>query len=1063
MDITRTAIEKNRITAIALVVVLAGGLSAYTGMSRAEDPGFIIRVAQVLTIFPGASPDRVENLVSDKLEEVIQEIPELDFVTSTSKTGVSIVMVNIREEFMDMRPIWDDLRRRVDKIRPDLPAGIVGPTVNDEFGDVFGVIVTLTGDGFSYAELKDVADEVRDELLRVTDVAKVEIHGAQDERVFVDYDNARLAELGLSPIQLQQILEGANIIIPGGDVSTGVERITLEPTGNFESVDDLRQAVVTLPGRPEILYLDDLATVSRGYVDPAATMVRSSGDPALALAISMRDGGNLIALGTGVRAELERLQAVYPIGVDFDVVAFQPDVVERKVAEFVTNLLQAVAIVLAVMLLFLGLRTGLVVASLVPMAMIMALLVMSFFDIGLDQMSLSALIISLGLLVDNAIVMAESIMVQMSEGKDRLRAAVDSAGELRFPLLISSLTTAAAFLPIFLAESSTGEYTAPLFKVVTITLLSSWLLALTMTPLLCVLFLKVTPVSHTGGFESRFYRLYREALVAGLRHRWLALAAVIAIFVSALQGFAFIPSIFFPPSDKAIFTAEFELPSGTSIERTETVMAAVDGFIRNELTADTPRLAGGGAGRVYAAQADDSGESGRVNGITNWATFIGNGGPRFYLAHNPEPNSPNYAMSIVNATSRDVISSDLIPRLEAFALDQFPDLDVTLSPLQLGPPVTAPVQVRLSGRDEDALFDIVDTVKAELRGIAGTKNITDDWGVRSKKLVVDVDQPRARRAGVTNQDIAISLQTALSGFETTQYREEDEIIPVTLRSSMASRSDLSKLSSLNVYAQATGQSVPLSQVADVEVVWEPSKVLRRNRLKTVTVSSELEPGVTPSQVVAQLRPWLSMEADGWLLGYLWEFGGEEESSVKANQSIAAQMPVAGLIILLLLVVQFNSVRRTAIILLTIPLGVIGVIIGLLIANSYFGFMTLLGIIALAGIVINNAIVLIDRIGIEIDQNGLEPSQAIVEAAQRRFRPILLTTATTVAGLLPLWFGGGPMYEPMAIAIIFGLMFATVLTLGVVPILYSLLFGVTFKEFAYRPPAIAVTPVGPTSN
>ena len=495
MDITRAAIEKNRITAVLLLAVLVGGASAYRGMSRAEDPGFIIRTAQVLTMFPGASPDRVENLVTDKLEKVIQEIPELDFVSSTSKTGVSIVMVNIREEFMDMRPIWDDVRRRVDRARPELPADIVGPTVNDEFGDVFGVVVALTGEGFSYAELKDVADEVRDELLRVDDVAKVVIHGAQDERVFVDYDNARLAELGLSPIQLRQILDSANIIIPGGDVSTDVERITLEPSGNFESVDDLRQAVVTLPGRPEILYLEDLATITRGYVDPPGSMVRSTGVPALALAVSMRDGGNIITLGDGVALELRRLQALYPIGIEFDVVAFQPEIVSRKVAEFVANLLQAVGIVLVVMLLFLGLRTGLVVASLVPMAIVMALLVMSFLGIGLDQMSLASLIIALGMLVDNAIVMAESIMVQMSEGKDRRDAAIDSARELRVPLLISSLTTAAAFLPIFLSESSTGEYTAPLFKVVTITLLSSWVLALTMTPLLCVLFLKVTPIA----------------------------------------------------------------------------------------------------------------------------------------------------------------------------------------------------------------------------------------------------------------------------------------------------------------------------------------------------------------------------------------------------------------------------------------------------------------------------------------------------------------------------------------------------------------------------------------
>ncbi|HSC27814.1 MAG TPA: efflux RND transporter permease subunit [Vicinamibacterales bacterium] len=1019
---TRLAIEKNRITAVALAIVIVGGVWAYTGMSRAEDPGFIIRTAQVLTLFPGASPERVEDLVTDTLEEAIQEIPELDFIASVSKTGVSIVMVNIREEFREMRPIWDDLRRKVDRVRPELPENVVGPTVNDEFGDVFGIVITLTGAGFSYAELKSVADDVRDALLRVGDVAKVDIYGAQEERVFVDYDNARLAEFGLSPLQLQQILQSANIIIPGGNVSTGVERIVLEPSGNFESIDDLRRTVVTLPGRQQVVYLEDLAQIYRGYIDPPSSRMRASGVPALGLAISMRDGGNIITLGEGVSRELERLQAAYPIGIEFDVVAFQPEIVDRKVDEFVGSLLQAVVIVLVVLLLFLGLRTGLVVAALVPMAMLMALLVMSFLGIGLDQMSLASLIIALGMLVDNAIVMAESIMVQMSEGRTRVDAAIDSASELRIPLLISSLTTAAAFLPIFLARSSTGEYTAPLFKVVTITLLSSWVLALTMTPLLCVLFLRVKAVERAAGYETRFYRVYRGVLLAGLRHRAAALAMVAAVFALALQGLAFVPNVFFPPSDKAIFTAEFELPSGTSIERTEQVVREIDAFIARDLRADT----------------------GRRDGVTNWATFIGRGGPRFYLAYNPEPGSPDYAFSILNATSRTVITGELIPRIEAFCLERFPDVEVTLNPLQLGPPVVAPVQVRLSGRDPEALFDIVERVKTRLRAIEGTKGIQDDWGPRSKKLLVRIDQPRARRAGVTNQDIAISLQTALSGFETTQFREEDELIPVSLRSSLASQTDVSTLMSLNVYAQATGQSVPLLQVADVDVVWEAGRIRRRNRLKTVTVSSELQPGATASPIVAELRPWLEEERRGWALGYLYEFGGEEETSVEANQSIGEQVPIGGFIILLLLIVQFNSIRRTLIILLTIPLGLIGVVIGLIVAQSYFGFMTLLGIIALAGIVINNAIVLIDRIGIEIETNGLEPARAVLEASQRRLRPILLTTATTVAGLLPLWFGGGPMWEPMAIAIIFGLIFATVLTLGVVPILYSLFFRVDFR-------------------
>ncbi len=1018
MDLTRAAIRNNRITAVVLAVVLFGGASAYRTMARAEDPGFTVRSAQVMTRFPGASPERVEQLVTDPIEKAIQELPQIDSITSTSKTGVSIIMVNVRDEFDEMRPIWDGLRRKVERVA--LPAGVVPPQVNDEFGDVFGIIVTLTGEGFSYAELKQVADEVRDELLRIGDVAKVDIYGAQAERVFVDYDNARLAEMGMSPLQLRGLLESANIIIPGGDIRTGVERVALEPTGNFESLDDLRRTVVSLPGRSEIVFLDDLVEISRSTVDPPTSQVFSSGETALALGISMREGGNIITLGGDVTSEIERLEASYPIGIEFDFVAFQPAAVERKVSEFVSSLGQAIAIVLGVMLLFLGLRTGLVVASLVPTAMVMALMVMGFFGIGLDQMSLAALIIALGMLVDNAIVMAESIMVQMAAGRRRLDAAVESARELRIPLLVSSLTTAAAFLPIALAESTTGEYTAPLFWVITITLLSSWLLALTMTPLLCTLFLRVEPVAEGDRFSGRFYRLYRGLLLAMLRRRFVTLAVVVGVFALAIRGFSLVPTAFFPPSDKATFTATYELPAGTSIERTLEVIREVDAFIGTELAAGDDRAAG----------------------VTNWATFVGNGGPRFYLAHSPEPPNPQYAFSLLNATDTEVITAELIPRLAEFCRERFPELETSLGLLRLGPPVAAPVQVRLAGRDTDTLFSIVDALKAELRAMSETTTVTDDWGAFSKKLVVEVDQPRARRAGVSSQDVAVSLQTALSGFETTQYREGDTVIPVTMRSTLAGRTDVTRLDSLNVYSQS-GAAVPLLQVADAEVLWQPSVIRRRDQLKTVTVSTELAPGATASAVVAGLRSWIEGEASGWPVGYRYEFGGEEESSADANRSVMARAPAAGLIILLLLVGQFNSVRRTAIVLFTIPLGLIGVVAGLLLAQSYFGFMTLLGIIALAGVIINNAIVLLDRIGIEIRDNGLEPPAAVVEAAQGRFRPILLTTATTVAGLLPLWFGGGPMWEPMAIAIIFGLLGATTLTLGVVPVLYSLLFRVRF--------------------
>ncbi len=1027
MSLTRAAIANNRVTFAVLAVILVAGIQAYSGMPQSEDPGFTIRTAMVITYFPGASPERVEQLVTDKLEKAIQEIPQVDVINSQSKNGVSIIVVDIQERYRAMRPIWDDLRRKVNRAAADLPDGVIGPNVNDEFGDVFGTVVNLTGDGYTAAELKDIADEVRDELLLIDEVAKVEIHGAQEERVFVEYNNARLAELGLSPGQLKNILESRNIINPGGQVRTLDEEIVLEPSGNFESVEDLKRTIISLPGNDELIYLEDVAQITRGYVDPPENKMRASGEPGLALAVSMREGGNILLLGEQVATTIDRVEKSYPHGVDFEFTQFQAGEVEKKVDDFVGNLIQAVVIVMVVMLVSLGLRTGLVVASLIPMAIVMAFIFMAFFDVGINSMSLAALIIALGLLVDNAIVMSESIMVQMAEGTPAKEAAIASANELRTPLLVSSLTTAAAFLPIYLAESAVGEYTAALFQVVTITLLCSWVLALTMIPLFCVLFLKVKPRAE-GALDTPFYRRYRSWLLAGLRRPWLSVGVVALVFLGAMQLFGLVPAIFFPPNERATLTAELNMPTGTPLARTEEVALAVEEFIRENL-------------RVSPDQAE-AGEE----GVTNWATFIGEGAPRFMLSYGPEQASPEYAILVVNATSREFIDT-AVDELRRFCRP-FPGLKAKIEPLPLGPPAGDPIEVRIAGRDNDTIFALVDQVKRRLGEVAGPRNIADNWGARSKKLLVKINEARAQRAGVTHEDVAISLQTLLSGITTTEYREDDKVIPVTLRSVGADRLNLEKLDSLNVFSQATGLSVPLKQVADLEVAWQPANIRRRDRLKTVTIAADLDPGFTAIGVNQNLVPLLEEDAAGWPLGYSYEIGGEDEASQEANASIAAQLPIAGLIIILLLVGQFNSIRRPLIILITIPLGLIGVIVGLLIMRSYFGFMTLLGVVSLAGIVINNAIVLLDRINLEIEENGLSPQRAVIESAQRRLRPIILTTFTTLGGLIPLYLGGGIMYQPMAVAIMFGLVFATALTLGVVPILYALFFRVSFKDFSY---------------
>ncbi len=1031
MNITQIALEKKRITFVTLAIIFVIGILTYNNMPRAEDPGFIIRTALVQTIFPGASPDRIEQLITDKLEEAIQEMPEIDFIASRSKPGISIIFVNIKESYSAMRPIWDSLRRKVDRASSQLPSGIIGPIINDEFGDVFGSMITITGEGYSPAELKEIADDTRNELLLIEEVAKVEIYGAQEERVFVEFNNARLAELGISPGQLQSILESRNIIFPGGEIFTKDEQIVLEPSGNFESVDELKRAVINLPGKSDLVFLGDVVNIYRGYIDPAKMKVTYNGKPALILALSLREGGNIIALGEAVTEKINRFKSVYPIGLDFEMFHFQPDFVKKKIDGFVKNLLQAIGIVVVVMLIFLGLRTGLVIVSLIPMAIVMALMIMGFLDIGLDQMSLSALIISLGLVVDNAIVMSESIMVQMQQGKKPVQAALESASELRVPLLISSLTTSAAFLPIYLAESTVGEYTAPIFEVVTITLICSWILALTMTPLFCVIFFKVQNRESKGKYESKFYRSYRRFLLLILRHRMLSIIAILVIFFATMQLTPYIPAIFFPANDKPVMYAELKLPVGTPLKKTEKMVYKIESFIQREMMAEFS-------------------EDNKIiqDGVTGWASFIGGGAPRFYLSLNVEPQSPEYAYILVNVTKRWMMETDFIPKLENFCRENFPDLSYTIAPLSLGPPVTSPIQIRISGTETDKVFDIAEQVKGKLSTVAGTKNIHDDWGQKTKKLFVKINQPRAQRAGLTNQDIAISLQTILSGIQTTDYREEDEVIPVVLRSIEADRNDIGKLESHNIYVQRTGRATPLKQVADIQVEFLSAKILRRDRLKTVTINANLESGFNAIAIANQLEPWLKEVSKDWPIGYKYEQGGELESSGEANDSIGVKVPIAFLIIILLLVGQFDSLRRPAIILMTIPLGLIGVIIGLFITQKPLGFVAFLGVIALAGIVINNAIVLIDRIKIEIEQNGMEPARAVVEAAQRRLRPILLTTATTMGGLIPLWFGGGPLFEAMAVAIIFGLLFATILTLGFVPMMYSLFFRVKFKKFSY---------------
>ena len=1025
---------KNNVTLLVLVILLSlSGIASYMSMSKQQDPGFIIRAVVVTTLFPGANPARVEELVTDQIEEVLQEIPEIDYVESESRSGISIITVNFLEKYTEMRPLFNKVRRKVNDLSDagTLPAGASEPIINDEFGDVFGVLYALQGEGFSAAELEKIAEQIRGEMLAVDDVAKVEIHGAQDERVYIEYKGARLQELGVTPVAIGDALEQANILLSGGDIRYGRERIVLEPTGNFEDLEGLRRTVIRLPDG-SVAYLGDLVTITRGYVEPVESKTRYNGEQTLVLAISLQEGGDILKMNKALDAAVPFIEASHPYGIALKKVFSQPKYVVEAIDGFMSNLWQAIAIVAGVMFAFLGIRTGIIVSLLIPSTIVVTFFCMSIFGITVNQISLAALIIALGLLVDNAIVMAEGIMIRRQGGEDKTSAAIAAGKEMLMPLLISSLTTCSAFLAIFLAESAVGEYTADIFKVVSIALIASWLLAMTFIPLMTILLMKVAPIEvekQESRYRGTMYVVYRALLFPSLRFKIMPLIIAGILFTTALWALKFVPKVFIPERKDPVISAKFAMPRGTDIAVTEAILVDIERLMTQ---------------RFFVQSSVENGDA--PQGITDILSFIGVGTPRFVLAIDPEQEDTHLGAMIIQLTDVALIP-EVISAVKDYASTTYPDLEVKMRKLENGTPIDYPIEVRVTGDNIPMLYKLIGPMKKQLLATEGVMDVSDDWGMRTKKFVIKVNQERARRAGVTNYDVAFSLNTGLSGSKVTEFREGNDIIPVELRSTSADRQDLSKLDGLMVYAQDGSASVPLKQVADVELVFENGIINRRDRRRTIIVRTQHYPGVTATEIADKLAPWLEEASESWPPGYTYEMGGEMETSNDAMNSIGAKLPISGMFIFLLLMVQFNNLRKTTIILCTIPLGLIGITFGLLIAQVIFGFFTILGLISLAGIIINNAIVLIDRINIELEDHGLPPAEAVIEACQQRLRPILLTTCTTVGGMLPLWISHDPMFETMAVSIIFGLLFATLLTLILVPVLYSVFFRVDFSRLA----------------
>ncbi len=1010
-------IRNNRTAIVAFLFIAMAGGHAFRSIPRLEDPEFTIRVAVVTSFLPGAAPQKVEELITDKLEKKIQEMAEVKALVSQSMTGLSVIEVEVHAHYREMQPIWSKLRNKIEDIRPFLPEGAVGPFVNDEFGDVFPVVLALTGDGFSFRELKDAADMIRDRLLTVEHMAKVSIFGVQEERIFVEFSNARLAEFGVSPYQVADLLKSQNVLQSGGSALLGPERVTIEATGEFQTLAQIRKVSLRLPGRDTSIALGDIAEVRREFVDPPGVLTRFNGKDCLMLAAGMSGAGKVTEFGEAIKAEIERMRADLAVGLDCDVFIFQPKFVERAINDFTGNLQQAFLFVVIVMLLFCGWRTGLIVGALVPLAMLLCLTVMPVFGIKLHSVSIASLIIALGMLVDNGIVMSENILVRLGRGEERAQACGAAARELWLPLLTSSLTTIAAFLPIALAKSDVGEYCRSLFQVVSLTLLASWLLSLTFTPMVCYYFLKASPQRQS--FKGRFYAAYRVLLIGALRRPVVFLTALAMLLGVSCWAFRFVPSIFFPPNEREMLLIDFWQPYGTDISVTAQRSALLEKFLLSDTN------------------------------VASVGVFVGEGGPRWYLALNIEQENPNYANIIINLHALGGVNV-LAQRLQEHLAEHFPDCRYTVKKLETGPPVGAPIQLRLTGSDTAVLYQLRDRLAGVLAGVAGVVNVRDNWGEWTKKLVVDVNQEQAKQAGFSSQDIALSLQAQISGLTATEYREGREVIPIILRSQETYRGDLGRIESLNVYSYATQKSAPLLQLARARLEWQTSNIRRRNALRTMTVMADMRDRFA-SDALAEIVPKvqaLTASAD-WPAGYAVAYAGEDAESAQAQASIMDAFPLAAGLLILILIAQFNSIRRPLIILLTIPPMLIGVVPGLLLTNAPFGFMAFLGLISLMGIIVNNAIVLIDRMEIERAQ-GCSVEDAIILAAHKRLRPILATATTTVVGLVPLALQGGEMWRPMANTIIFGLVFATILTLGQCPVLYAVFFRASFKNYRWNP-------------
>ena len=1015
INLSEWAVTHRPLTLFLILLVSLSGAWSYMHLGRAEDPDFTVKQMIVSAAWPGATADEMQRLVADPIEKKLQEVPYFDKVRTYSRPGSVVMELQILESTptSEVRECWYQVRKRVGDIRSNLPSGVLGPFFNDEFGDVDSVLYVLTGPDFSMRQLKDEAEIIRQALLRVPSVTKVRFYGDQTECIFVEINNAKLATLGIAPQIVFNSIANQNEVTPAGDLETTTDSVYIRVDGALKGVDALAEVPVESGGK--VFRLGDIATFHRGPQDPPTFVTRHEGKPGIALGVVMAKGGNILELGRNLDAAMDSIKEDLPLGFEISRVADQPQVVDESVFEFVRSFVEALVIVLAVSFLALGWRTGIVVALAVPLVLAMVMTIMNVLGISLERISLGALIIALGLLVDDAIISVEMMVVKMEQGFDRVKAATFAWTATAFPMLTGTLVTAAGFLPVGFAKSSSGEYAGGIFWVVAISLVTSWLVAVLFTPYLG---LKLLPDFHSIGhedphaiYQTPIYLRLRHLITWCVAHRRTVVCLTALLFIASIIGFSFVSRQFFPSSTRPELLVELRLPAGSAFKTTAKAVEEMEKFCK----------------------ADQE--------VKTYTSYIGSGAPRWFLPMAPELPDISYGVIVLNtadAAARDRVKA----RIEAFAAQGgLPEARMRVTTLFLGPPVGYPVQFRVIGPDPKRVREIAYQVRDIMRANPNTADVNLDWNEQARAIRLVVDQDRARVLGLTPQDIAESLQALLSGVTITQVRDGIELVNVVARAVPEERLRPEALADLTISIR-NGKIIPLSQVARLEYVYEEPILWRQSRDLTITVRSEVNKGVQAPDVTMQIAPKLKPIEKVLPPEYRIEIGGAYEESGKANRSIVDLLPVAGGVMLLLLMFQLQSFPSLFLVLATAPLGLIGSVGALLLFRQPFGFVAMLGVLALAGMIMRNTVILVDQIGKDI-QEGMGAWEAVIDATIRRTRPVVLTALAAILAMIPL--SHNVFWGPMAVAIMGGLFIATILTLLFTPALYAMVFRINRGE------------------